>query len=158
MELDFGGIVKEYAADRAATLLKDVGVEHALINLGGDICVTGPQYGGDPWRVAISDPSNPVSPLRLVALSQGALASSGSYARCIEIEGVKYGHLLNPRTGYPFVGTAAATVLADQCIVAGSLATIALLKNSEAGQFLEQMQLPFLLIDQNRVIFDRLDL
>ena len=57
-----------------------------------------------------------------------------------------------------FVGTAAATVLADQCIVAGSLATIALLKNSEAGQFLEQMQLPFLLIDQNRVIFDRLDL
>jgi hypothetical protein len=53
---------------------------------------------------------------------------------------------------------AAATVLADQCIVAGSLATIALLKNTEASQFLEQMQLPFLLIDQNRTIFDRLDL
>jgi len=158
MELDFGGIVKEYAADRAATLLREAGVDHALINLGGDICVTGPQHGGDPWRVAISDPSNPESPLRLVALSQGALASSGSYARCIEIEGVKYGHLLNPRTGYPFVGTAAATVLADQCIVAGSLATIALLKNGEASQFLEQMQLPFLLIDQNRVILDRLDL
>jgi thiamine biosynthesis lipoprotein len=158
MELDFGGIVKEYAVDRAVTLLKDAGVDHALINLGGDICVTGPRYGGEPWRVAISDPSNPESPLRLVALSHGALASSGSYARCIEIEGIKYGHLLNPRTGFPIAGTAAATVLADQCVVAGSLATIGLLKSPDARQFLEQMALPFLLIDQTGAIFDRLSI
>jgi thiamine biosynthesis lipoprotein len=158
MELDFGGIVKEYAADRAVTLLKDAGVAHALINLGGDICVTGPRYGGEPWRVAISDPSNPEAPLRLVALSHGALASSGSYARCIEIEGIKYGHLLNPRTGFPIAGTAAATVLADQCVVAGSLATIGLLKSPDARQFLEQMALPFLLIDQTGAIFDRLSI
>ncbi len=156
MELDFGGIVKEYAADRAAALLKVAGVDHALINLGGDICVTGPRIGGDPWRVAISDPSKPEFPLRLVDLSHGALASSGSYARCIEIKGIKYGHLLNPRTGYPFTGTAAATVLADQCVVAGSLATIALLKAPDAQQFLEQMALPFLVVDQNGAIIDRL--
>lgn len=156
MELDFGGIVKEYAADRAVSLLKNAGVKHALINLGGDICVTGPRYGGEPWRVAISDPNNPGSPLRLVALSHGALASSGSYARCIKIDGIKYGHLLNPRTAYPFIGTAAVTVLADQCVVAGSLATIALLKTPDAQRFLEQITLPFLLVDQNGAIVDRL--
>ena len=156
MELDFGGIVKEYAADRAVTLLREQGVAHALVNLGGDICVTGPQADGRPWRVAISDPSSPAQELRIVEVSQGALASSGSYARCIEIEGIRYGHLLNPRTGFPVKGTLAATVVADQCIVAGSLATIALLNEVGAVRFLNDAGLPFLLISSDGDIDDRL--
>jgi thiamine biosynthesis lipoprotein len=156
MELDFGGIVKEYAADRAATLLRDQGVAHALVNLGGDICVTGPQADGRPWRVAISDPSSPTQELRIVEVSQGALASSGSYVRCIEIGGIRYGHLLNPRTGFPVRGTLAATVVADQCIVAGSLATIALLNETGAARFLKDAGLPFLLISSDGDIDDRL--
>ena len=156
MELDFGGIVKEYAADRAATLLREQGVEHALVNLGGDICVTGPQADDRPWRVAIADPSSPTQELRIVEVSQGAVASSGSYARCIEIGGIRYGHLLNPRTGFPVKGTLAATVMADQCIVAGSLATIALLNEAGAGQFLKDAGLPFLLISSDGYIEDRL--
>ena len=156
MELDFGGIVKEYAADRAATLLKEQGVAHALVNLGGDICVTGPQADDRPWRVAISDPSSPTQELRIVEVSQGALASSGSNARCIEIEGIRYGHLLNPRTGFPVRGTLAATVVADQCVVAGSLATIALLNETGAARFLKDAGLPFLLISSDGDIDDRL--
>jgi thiamine biosynthesis lipoprotein len=156
MELDFGGIVKEYAADRAATLLKEQGVAHALVNLGGDICVTGPQADDRPWRVAISDPSSPTQELRIVEVSQGALASSGSNARCIEIEGIRYGHLLNPRTGFPVKGTLAATVVADQCVVAGSLATIALLNETGAARFLKDAGLPFLLISSDGDIDDRL--
>jgi thiamine biosynthesis lipoprotein len=156
MELDFGGIVKEYAADRAATLLREQGVAHALVNLGGDICVTGPQVDERPWRIAISDPSFPAQELRIVEASQGALASSGSYARCIEIEGIRYGHLLNPRTGFPVQGTLAATVVADQCIVAGSLATIALLNEAGAARFLKDAGLPFLLISSDGDIDDRL--
>jgi len=156
MELDFGGIVKEYAADRAVTLLREQRVAHALVNLGGDICVTGPQADGRPWRVAISDPSSPTQELRIVEVSQGALASSGSYVRCIEIGGIRYGHLLNPRTGFPVRGTLAATVVADQCIVAGSLATIALLNETGAARFLKDAGLPFLLISSDGDIDDRL--
>ena len=156
MELDFGGIVKEYAADRAATLLREQGVAHALVNLGGDICVAGPQADDRPWRVAISDPSSPTQELRIVEVSQGALASSGSYARCIEIEGIRYGHLLNPLTGFPVKGTLAATVVADQCIVAGSLATIALLNEAGAARFLKDAGLPFLIISSDGDIDDRL--
>lgn len=156
MELDFGGIVKEYAADRAATLLREQGVAHALVNLGGDICVTGPQADDRPWRVAITDPSFPTQELRIIEVSEGAVASSGSYARCIEIEGIRYGHLLNPRTGFPVKGTLAATVMADQCTVAGSLATIALLNEAGAVRFLKDAGLPFLLISSDGDIDDRL--
>ena len=146
MELDFGGIVKEYAVDRACGLLQASGAVHALVNLGGDIGVTGAKPDGSPWRVAVSDPSHPSSALTSVELSAGALASSGSYARALKINGETYGHLLNPKTGYPFKGLQAASVIADQCTVAGSLATIALLKQDRGQQFLEETGLWYFLL------------
>jgi len=145
MELDFGGIVKEYAVDRARGLLQSGGAHHALVNLGGDVGVSGAKPDGSAWRVAISDPEQPDSPLHTVELSAGALASSGSYARTLEINGQTYSHLLNPKTGYPFTGLQAASVIADQCTVAGSLATIALLKREQGRPFLEQTGLWFFL-------------
>ena len=145
MELDFGGIVKEYAVDRACGLLKANSAHHALVNLGGDVGVSGARPDGSAWRVAISDPEQPDSPLHTVELSAGALASSGSYARALEINGQIYSHLLNPKTGYPFTGLQAASVVADQCTVAGSLATIALLKQEHGRHFLEQTGLWFFL-------------
>lgn len=146
MELDFGGIVKEYAVDRACGLLKANGVDHALVNLGGDVGVSGARADGSAWRVAISNPQQPDSALHTVELSAGALASSGSYARALEIKGETYGHLLNPRTGYPVKGVRAASVIADQCTVAGSLATIALLKQQHGRQFLEETGLWYFLL------------
>jgi thiamine biosynthesis lipoprotein len=145
MELDFGGVVKEYAVDRACGLLQTSGAHHALVNLGGDVGVSGAKPDGSAWHVAISDPEQPDSPLLTVELSSGALASSGSYARALEINGQTYSHLLNPKTGYPFTGLQAASVVADQCTVAGSLATIALLKQEHGRNFLEQTGLWFFL-------------
>jgi len=145
MELDFGGIVKEYAVDRACGLLQTSGAHHALVNLGGDVGVSGAKPDGSAWRVGISDPEQPDSPLHTVELSAGALASSGSYARELEINGQTYSHLLNPKTGYPFTGLQAASVIADQCTVAGSLATIALLKREQGRPFLEQTGLWYFL-------------
>lgn len=156
MELDLGGIVKEYAADRAVTLLRELGIHHGLVNLGGDIAVTGPRADGQPWRVAIENPESPAEPLRIVELSNGAMASSGSYARCIDIDGVRYSHLLHPATGDPLTGTLAATVIAEQCVVAGSLATIALLKGDDGEAFLSSTQLPFLLLNANGRFIDHL--
>lgn len=147
LELDFGGIVKEYAADRAATLCREHGCAHALINLGGDIRVAGPHPDGSPWRIAIRDPRRADGVLRQVELAAGALASSGDYERCIEIDGVRYGHILNPRTGWPVRHLAAVSVAADFCVIAGSAATIAMLFERSGPEWLQQLGLPHVWVD-----------
>lgn len=147
LELDFGGIVKEYAADRAATLCRERGAEHALINLGGDIRIAGPHPDGTPWRIAIRDPRHSDGVLQQVELSAGALASSGDYERCIDINGIRYGHILNPLTGWPVRHLAAVSVAADYCVIAGSAATIAMLLEHEGPEWLRQLGLPHVWVD-----------
>lgn len=147
MEIDFGGIVKEYAADRAAALCLSAGVKYGVINLGGDIKVIGPRNDGEPWRVGIRDPRDKAAVLQTVLLREGALASSGDYERCIVVDGVRYGHLLNPKTGWPVRHLAAVSVVADFCVVAGSASTIAMLKEEEGGAWLQSLGLPHLWVD-----------
>jgi thiamine biosynthesis lipoprotein len=149
LELDLGGVVKEYAADRAATLCEQLGIKHGLINLGGDIRVIGPHPDGKPWYVGISNPQQPDSALQTIELQRGALASSGDYERCITIEGVRYGHVLNPFTGWPVSHLAAVSVLADFCVVAGSAATIGMLMEKRGGAWLHNLGLPHLWVDVN---------
>jgi thiamine biosynthesis lipoprotein len=150
MELDFGGIVKEYAADRVATLCVEAGCESALVNLGGDIRATGPQPGGSPWHVGIRDPrarNQDAPPLHVLALERGAVATSGDYERCIVVDGRRYGHVLDPRSGWPVQHLASVTVLADFCVLAGSAATIALLREADGPRWLAGLGLPHLWID-----------
>ncbi|HTQ98819.1 MAG TPA: FAD:protein FMN transferase [Candidatus Acidoferrum sp.] len=147
MELDLGGIVKEYAADRAAALCLQHEAPHALINLGGDIRVTGPQADGAPWHIGISDPAAPERALCTVQLSSGALASSGDYQRCITIDGERYSHILDPFTGWPVRGLAAVSVVADLCVVAGSASTIAMLKGAQGAEWLADLGLQYLWVD-----------
>ena len=111
LELDLGGIVKEYAADCAARVLSDAGIEHALVNLGGDVRAVGPRADGAPWRIGVRHPRRPDGLVATVSISEGALATSGDYERCIEVEGVRYGHVLDPRTGWPVRHLASVTVL-----------------------------------------------
>lgn len=148
-ELDLGGVVKEYAADRAATLCTQQGIAHGLINLGGDIRIVGPQPDGSAWRIGISNPADPAAALCTLNLQAGALASSGDYQRCITVDGVRYGHILNPFTGWPVRKLAAVSVVADFCVIAGSAATIAMLKDEEGAQWLRQLGLPHLWVDVN---------
>ncbi len=147
LELDFGGIVKEYAADRVAALLQAEGLRHALVNLGGDIRAAGPRADGTPWQVGIRDPRHPGEILMRVALREGALSTSGDYERCIEIDGVRYGHVLDPRTGWPVRFMASASVLAPLCVVAGSASTIAMLRGEDGPAWLEGLGLPCLWVD-----------
>ncbi|MDP3877497.1 MAG: FAD:protein FMN transferase [Methylobacter sp.] len=147
MEIDFGGIVKEYAADRAAALCLSAGVKCGVINLGGDIKVIGPRNDGEPWHIGIRDPRNKTAVLQTVLLREGALASSGDYERCIIVDGLRYGHLLNPKTGWPVRHLAAVSVVADFCVVAGSASTIAMLKEEEGAAWLESLGLPHLWVD-----------
>lgn len=147
MELDFGGIVKEYAVDRAAALCRNAGVRHGVINLGGDIKLIGSRADGSPWRVGISHPRQKGSMVRTLALREGAVASSGDYERCIVVDGVRYGHVLNPKTGWPVRHLAAVSVVGDFCVVAGSASTIAMLKEENGPAWLDAMGLPHLWVD-----------
>lgn len=149
MEIDFGGVVKEYAADRAAGLCWSAGIRHGMINLGGDIKAIGPRGDGSPWRIGIRHPRQKEALLQTVELSSGAMASSGDYERCLTIDGVRYGHILNPRTGWPVKHLASVSVIADFCVVAGSASTIAMLKEDQGPAWLETLGLSYLWVNVN---------
>jgi thiamine biosynthesis lipoprotein len=108
--LDFGGYLKGVALDRAAALLRAQGINNALINIGGNVMALGSKQG-KPWRVGIQHPRQP-GPLATVMLADGeAIGTSGDYQRFFELDGQRYAHLLDPRTGYPADHTQGVTVL-----------------------------------------------
>ncbi len=156
MQLDFGGIVKEYAADAAAGLFRQHGIDHGIVELGGDIRVIGPLPDGQGWPVAIRDPRAPDKVIAQFKLTSGALASSGDYERFQMIDGVRYSHIMNPKTGWPVSGLRAVSVIADHCVVAGSVATIAMLKANKGLAWLRSCGLPFLCCQNNGQIFNKL--
>lgn len=149
LEIDFGGVVKEYAVDRASALCWQAGVKQGLVNLGGDIKIIGPRPDGVPWQVGIRHPRSKDALLETLALKKGALASSGDYERCIVLDGVRYGHVLNPKTGWPVRHLAAVSVVGEFCVVAGSASTIAMLKEDDGPKWLEELGLPHLWVDVN---------
>ena len=146
MEIDFGGVVKEYGADRVAALCRESGVRHGLVNLGGDIRIIGPHPDGAPWQIGIRHP-RPGEILGTLPLVHGGVASSGDYERCVVVEGVRYGHVLNPRTGWPVRRLSAVTVVGELCVVAGSASTIAMLKEEDGSAWLAELGLPHFWVD-----------
>jgi thiamine biosynthesis lipoprotein len=148
MELDFGGFGKEYAADRAAEVLRAAGLEHGFVNLGGDIRVLGPRADGRPWRFGIQHPRRSEGDaIASVEMSEGALATSGDYERFFEHQGRRYCHILDPRSGWPVQGWASVSVTAPVCTAAGALSTIAMLKGEAALAFLSTQGASFLAVD-----------
>jgi thiamine biosynthesis lipoprotein len=100
MELDFGGIGKEYAADQAAAVCTALGIRSGLVDLGGDIAVIGPHPNLAPWTIGIRHPRDHESSIISVPANYGALASSGDYERYMMVDGQRYCHILNPITGW----------------------------------------------------------
>jgi len=148
MELDFGGVVKEYAADAAAVVARNAGIHHGLINLGGDIRIVGPQADGRPWPIGIVHPRRPDAAIATLSLAEGAVTTSGGYERFVEIEGRRYSHLIDPGSGWPVDGLLSVSVIASQAIVAGSIATVALLQPQADGlDWLERCGAPYLAVD-----------
>lgn len=148
MMIDFGGIVKEYAADAAEKICRSMGINHGLIDMGGDIKIIGPHIDGRPWCVGINHPRKVGKEIAMTQLGVGAVATSGDAERSIIIDGKRYSHILNPKTGWPVEGMSSVTVVADHCLIAGSLTTIAFLKGEAKGlDWLDSFNLPFLCVD-----------
>jgi FAD:protein FMN transferase len=137
MELDFGGIGKEYAVDRAFELLAGRHAAPFLVNFGGDLRAKRPPAHGS-WQVGIERPDAERESTLLLNLERGALATSGDSRRFLLKDGIRYGHILDPRTGWPVPGAPrSVTVAAGSCTEAGLLSTLALLHGPRAQEFLE---------------------
>lgn len=137
MEIDLGGIGKEYAVDRAA-LLAQKSAPHCLINFGGDLVVTGTAISEHRWRVAVEHPEADGEPPVHIELIRGALATSGDAQRFLLRNGKRYGHILDPLTGWPVENAPRSiTVAAPNCTLAGMTATFAMLHGAEAERFLD---------------------
>lgn len=147
MEIDFGGIGKEYAADRAAEVLGAKGVRHGYVNLGGDIRAIGGDPEGKPWLIGVQNPDKLGTVIATVPLINEGLATSGDYEKFVTISGRRYCHIINPKTGFPVSCWRSVSVVGVSALLAGALATIAMLKEQDAPEFLRSMRCGFLLID-----------
>ena len=147
MELDFGGIAKEYAADRAADVCASAGLLCGLVNLGGDIAVIGPHPNGFPWRIGVRDPLGGEGAIATLFVASGAVATSGNYERYWEVDGRRFSHVINPKTGWPVEGIPSVTVVAATCLSAGMVATIAMLKGQAGPEWLRESGAAHLYVD-----------
>lgn len=148
MRLDLGGVVKEYAADRAAQVCRDVGIVHGIVDLGGDLAVVGPHPDHSPWLAGIKAPRDTSRAFAQIELDHGGLATSGDYERAMIVDGRRYSHIVDPVSGYPVESFASVSVVADSCLVAGAASTLGMLLGLQGGyDWLQNLGLPFLCID-----------
>jgi FAD:protein FMN transferase len=147
MRLDLGGVVKEYAADRAALQLKSAGIQSGYVDLGGDLHFLGPHPDGSAWRAGVRNPRG-AGAIAAMNLRRGGLATSGDYERCLEVDGQRFGHIINPFTGWPVQGLASVSVVAPSCLLAGAVSTLAMLQGrDEALEFLSSCGLQWMAHD-----------
>jgi thiamine biosynthesis lipoprotein len=144
MEVDFGGIGKEYAVDRVADWAARESGDPVLVNFGGDLRCTGTPPASGAWQVGIESLAQPGQPAKRIELKSGALATSGDARRAIVIDGKRYGHILDARTGWPAPGAPRSiTVAAPTCSQAGSFSTLAMLHGAGAEAFLHAENLRY---------------
>ena len=140
MEIDLGGIGKEYAVDRTLRILRARTSIGLLINYGGDIATDGERAGGMPWVVGIEQPGQDDLAVRVLHIAQGALATSGDSKRYLRAGGKRYGHILNPKNGWPAVDAPrSVTVAAGTCTEAGFLSTYGILNGKNASSVLDEI-------------------
>jgi thiamine biosynthesis lipoprotein len=147
MEIDLGGIGKEYAVDRVADFAARESHDPVLVNFGGDLRCAGAPPASGAWQVGIESLVKPGQPAKRIELKSGALATSGDARRAIVLDGKRYGHILDARTGWPVPGAPrSVTVVAPTCSQAGSFSTLAMLHGADAEAFLRAENLRYWLL------------
>jgi thiamine biosynthesis lipoprotein len=148
MEIDLGGIGKEYAVDKTAEIISQYLATGVLINYGGDLFSLGPRRSGLSWNVGIDDPDQTGDQIIVqVPFSKGGLATSGDARRYLLKDGVRYSHILDPRTGWPVLNAPRSVTVAEKtCMEAGMMATFAMMHGKDARSFLQEQGVPFWLL------------
>lgn len=133
MRIGFGGIGKGYAADKAKQVLQSAGVEHGVVNASGDLVTWGQQPNGKPWTVGVASPSQERMPFSYLEISNAAIATSGNYEKYAVVNGKKYSHTIDPKTGFPVSGIQSVTVICPTAELADALATPVMVMGVKAG-------------------------
>lgn len=165
MRIGFGGIGKGYAAEQAKRILQENGVENGIVNAAGDLITWGNQPNGQPWTIGIADPGTtekgspwlegPKKAFSYFAISNIAVATSGSYEKFAIIDGKRYSHTIDPKTGYPVSGIKSVTIIAPNAELADALATPVMVMGVRVGlDLINQMQhIACVIIDDTDSLF-----
>ena len=133
MRIGFGGIGKGYAAEMAKALLIREGVKSGIVNASGDLTTWGNQPDGKPWTIGIVDPDHKKQPFSYLDVTNMAVATSGNYEKFVKINGIKYSHTINPKTGLPVTGIKSVTIISPNAEIADAMATPVTIMGISAG-------------------------
>jgi len=133
MRIGFGGIGKGYAADKAKIILQQSGVESGVVNASGDLCAWGTQPDGKPWTIGIADPYTKITAFSYLNISNIAIATSGNYEKYAVINGKKYSHTIDPKTGLPVEGIKSVTIITQNAELADAMTTPVMVMGIKAG-------------------------
>ncbi len=140
MHIAFGAIGKGYAADCVKKILKEKGVEHAVINASGDLTAWGNRLDGSPWKIGIADPDKPSNILAWLPIQNSSVATSGDYEQFVERNGIRYSHTIDPKTGHPVKGIKSVTIFGPSAELCDALATAVTIMGVTVGlYFLDQL-------------------
>nr|WP_322623204.1 FAD:protein FMN transferase [uncultured Flavobacterium sp.] len=155
MKIGFGSIGKGYAADKTKELLVSKGVKAGIINASGDMNTWGTQPDGKPWTVGITNPINKNKVFAVFPLKESAIVTSGSYEKYVMINGKRYTHIINPKTGYPVTGVSSVTVMAPSAEMANGFSTSIMVLGKDVGlNLIEQFpQLRCVIVTDNGEVF-----
>ncbi|MGZ3765210.1 MAG: FAD:protein FMN transferase [Mucilaginibacter sp.] len=154
MRIGFGGIGKGYAADKAKQLLQARGVRSGIVNAAGDLTTWGTQPNGDAWTIAIADPDHSVTPFSTLKISNMAIATSGNYEKYATINGRKYSHTIDPKTGLPVSGIKSVSIISPSGELADAMATPVMVMGVKVGlDLINQLKhIACIIIDDNSQI------
>ncbi|GGD83626.1 FAD:protein FMN transferase [Emticicia aquatilis] len=155
MRIGFGGIGKGYAAERAKQLLIKNGVKSGIVNAAGDLSTWGNQPNGKPWTIAIADPDTQNKAFSYLNISGVAVATSGNYEKYVVIDGKKYSHTIDPKTGFPVSGIKSVTIICPNAELADAMATPITVLGVDAGLGLinQMQQIACIIIDDDNNIY-----
>jgi thiamine biosynthesis lipoprotein len=155
MRIGFGGIGKGYAAEKTREWMRQQGITAGIVNASGDLTTWGKQPNGKPWTIGIADPNQSSTIFSYLEVSDMAVATSGNYEKFIVIEGRKYSHTIDPRSGLPITGIKSVTIITPNAELADALTTPVAIMGIEAGMDLvnQLQQVECIIIDDNDQIF-----
>jgi len=133
MKIGFGAIGKGYAANKALGILSKLGLDGALVNASGDLISWGKDEGGKSWKIGISNPKQKDQIFSWLNIDETAIVTSGNYEKFVTINGERFSHIIDPRTGYPVKGLSSVSIICPNAELADALATSVFVLGKDAG-------------------------